>query len=268
VSVLSFPTRTFTALIADYRKVAEDAGLAWNQRLSSTGAVVKAERWNLTKIAETPGETIYLSHLGTDRKTLAEINRRRAHLGEHAMEAAALPRGWQALLRALVPASALDVLEGPGLDAFRLIETSRAQGELVSRFKALQTSDSDEAALAFLSESVDQIQLTPYGACTASFVSEPCPKHLTCLSVCSHLIRTSDAKTVANNRKLLARYQALLEQCPPPEAETAAQKIWRDKLETDVERLRRLVATEPGQYVFPGGDDHGSPYAFHPLSLL
>jgi hypothetical protein len=167
-----------------------------------------------------------------------------------------------------VPASALDVLEGPALDAFRLIETGRAQGELVSRFKALQTSDSDEAALAFLSESVDQIQLTPYGVCTASFVSEACPKHLTCLNGCCHLVRTSDAKTVANNRKLLARYEALLDQCPSVEMETAAQKTWREKLSTDVERLRRLVATEPGQYAVPDGDDYGSPYAPQPESLL
>ena len=167
-----------------------------------------------------------------------------------------------------VPADALGALEGPALDAFRLIETGRAQGELVSRFKALQSSDSDEAALTFLAESVDQVQLTPYGLCTASFVSEACPKHLTCLNGCNHLVRTSDAKTVANNRILLARYEALLDQYPSVETETAAQKAWREKLSSDVERLRRLVATEPGQHVFPDGDDHGSPYAPQPESLL
>jgi len=167
-----------------------------------------------------------------------------------------------------VPADALDVLKGPALDAFRLIETGRAQGEIVSRFKALQSSDSDEAALTFLAESVDQVQLTPYGLCTASFVSEACPKHLTCLNGCNHLVRTSDAKTVANNRKLLARYEALLDQYPSVETETAAQNAWREKLSNDVERLRRLVATEPGQHVFPDGDDHGSLYAPQPESLL
>ena len=158
-----------------------------------------------------------------------------------------------------VPADALDVLEGPALDAFRLIETGRAEGELVSRFKALQSSDGDDSALAFLAEAVDQVQLTPYGVCTASFISEACPKHLTCLSGCSHLIRTADAKTVANNRKLVARYEALLDQCPSAEMETTVQKTWREKLETDVGRLRRLVATAPGQQVFPDGDDHVSP---------
>jgi hypothetical protein len=94
MSVISFPTRTFTALVADYRKVAEDARLSWNQRLSSSGAVAGPERWNLTEIAGSPGETIYLSHLGTDKKTLAEINRRRAERGEPALDATALPRGW------------------------------------------------------------------------------------------------------------------------------------------------------------------------------
>jgi hypothetical protein len=167
-----------------------------------------------------------------------------------------------------VPTSALDLLEGPALDAFRLIETGQAEGELVSSFKALQSGEGDEAALAFLAESVAQAQLTPYGVCTASFISEACPKHLTCLNGCSHLVRTSDAKTVANNRKLLARYEALLDQCPSVETETAAQKTWREKLAHDVERLRRLVATEPGQFVFPGGDDHSSPYAPQPEGLL
>ena len=166
-----------------------------------------------------------------------------------------------------VPADALDVLEGPALDAFRLIETGRAEGELVSRFKALQSSDGDDSALAFLAEAVDQVQLTPYGVCTASFISEACPKHLTCLSGCSHLIRTSDAKTVANNRKLVARYEALLDQCPSAEMETTVQKTWREKLETDVVRLRRLVATAPGQQVFPDGDDHASPYTPRPEGL-
>jgi hypothetical protein len=167
-----------------------------------------------------------------------------------------------------VPADALDVLEGPALDAFRLIETGRAEGELVSRFKALQSSDGDDSALAFLAESVDQVQLTPYGVCTASFVSEACPKHLTCLNSCGHLVRTSDAKTVANNHKLLARCEALLNQCPSAETESPAQKTWREKLSTDVERLRRLVATELGQFAFPDGDDHGSPYAPQPEGLL
>jgi len=148
-----------------------------------------------------------------------------------------------------------------------LIETGQAEGELVSRFKALQSSDGDDSALALLAESVDQVQLTPYGVCTASFISEACPKHLTCLNDCSHLIRTSDAKTVANNRKLLARYEALLKQCPSVEKETAVQRTWREKLATDVERLRRLVATEPGQFVFPDGDDHASPYTPQPEGL-
>ena len=166
-----------------------------------------------------------------------------------------------------VPAAALEVLEGPALDAFRLIETGQAEGELVRRYKALQSSDGDDSALAFLAESVDQAQLTPYGVCTASFVSEACPKHLTCLNGCSHLVRTSDAKTVANNRKLLARYEALLKQCPSVDKETVVQKTWREKLETDVVRLCCLVATEPGQQVFPDGDDHGSPYAPQPEGL-
>lgn len=160
-----------------------------------------------------------------------------------------------------VPAGVLDVLEGPALDAFRLIESGQAEGELVNRFKALQSSEGDDSALALLAEAVDQVQLTPYGVCTASFISEACPKHLTCLNDCSHLVRTSDAKTVANNRKLLARYEALLDQCPSVEKETAVQKTWREKLETDIERLSRLVATEPGQFVFPDGDDQASPYA-------
>lgn len=167
-----------------------------------------------------------------------------------------------------VPAGAVDTLEGSALDAFRLIESGQARGEVVIRFKALQSSEGDEAALAFLNESIDQIQLTPYDVCTASFVSEPCPKHLTCLSGCSHLLRTSDAKTVANNRTLLSRFDALLANCPPPAIETPPQTAWRLKLEGDVARLRQLLSTEPGQFAFPAGDDHGSPYNPEPMSLL
>jgi len=138
----------------------------------------------------------------------------------------------------------------------------------VTRFKTLQASDGDEAALAFLNEAVDQLQLTPYGVCTTSFVSEPCPKHLTCLNGCSQLLRTADAKTLANNRTLLARYEDLLAQCPSAAAETPVQRTWRLKLEADVTRLRRLSATAPGQFVFPDGEDHASAYAHQPVSLL
>lgn len=167
-----------------------------------------------------------------------------------------------------VPDSALDALEGSALDVFRLIESGQARGELAGNFKALQSSEGDEAALAFLNESIDQIQLTPYGVCTASFVSEPCPKHLTCLNGCSHLLRTSDPKTVANNQNLLSRFVALLADCPPTAIETPPQKAWRLKLEGDIARLRQLLASEPGQFAFPFGDDHGSPYDPEPMSLL
>lgn len=138
----------------------------------------------------------------------------------------------------------------------------------MTRFKTLQASDGDKAALAFLNEAVDQLQLTPYGVCAASFVSEPCPKHLTCLNGCSHLLRTADAKTIANNRTLLARYEDLLAQCPSAAAETPVQRSWRLKLEVDVARLRRLIGAAPGQFVFPDGEDHASTYTRQPVSLL
>ena len=73
------------------------------------------------------------------RKTVARVPRvRQPDLAQH-------------LTDIDVPVGALDVLEGSALDAFRIIESGQARGELVSRFKALQASDGDEAALAFLS---------------------------------------------------------------------------------------------------------------------
>ena len=85
---------------------------------------------------------------------------------------------------------------------------------------------------------------------------------------CSHLLRTADAETIANNRKLLARYEHLMDQCPSREVETPVQATWRRKLEADVAHLRRLIATTPGGPVFPDGEDHASPYVHQPVSLL
>ena len=51
------------------------------------------------------------------------------------------------------------------------------------------------------------------------------------------------------------------------DGETAARKTWREKLETEVERLRCLVATKPWRCVFPNGGDQASPYAPQPEGL-
>jgi hypothetical protein len=125
VSVTAFPTATYTALIADYRKVADNAGLAWDQVLSVTGAVAPAERWNLSAIAGVPGTKLYLSSLGTDAKTLAEINRRRADRGEVSMDAAALPRGWQDLVRALIVKHLVAEKKTPGHAANNVARPTR-----------------------------------------------------------------------------------------------------------------------------------------------
>ena len=139
MSVISFPTRTFTALVADYRRIAEDTGLTWNQRLSSSGAVAKPERWNLTEIAGSPGETIYLPHLGTDKKTLAERNRRRVERGEPALDATTLPRGWQDLLRTLD-----DVL----VQTQALRERLKAQNETGTRRRARHPRSEDRQGVS------------------------------------------------------------------------------------------------------------------------
>ena len=125
MSVTSFPTATHSALIADYRKVADGAGLAWDQALSATGAVAPAERWNLSTLAGVPGTKLYLSSLGTDAKTLAEINRRRTERGAAVLDASALPRGWQDLVRALVVKHLVAEKKTPGHTANNVARPAR-----------------------------------------------------------------------------------------------------------------------------------------------
>jgi len=125
VSVTSLPTATHNALIADYRKVADDAGLAWEQALSATGAVAPAERWNLSTLAGMPGTKFYLSSLDTDAKTLAEINRRRSERGAAALDASVLPGGWQDLFRALVVKHLVAEKKSPGHAANNVARPTR-----------------------------------------------------------------------------------------------------------------------------------------------
>ncbi|NEX19512.1 hypothetical protein G3480_04155 [Thiorhodococcus mannitoliphagus] len=87
--------------------------------------MASAERWNLSAIAGVPGTKLYLSSLGTDAKTLAEINRRRADRGEVSMDATALPRGWQDLVRALIVKHLVAEKKTPGHAANNVARPTR-----------------------------------------------------------------------------------------------------------------------------------------------
>lgn len=125
MSVVSLPTRTFKSLVASYQQVARDAGLVWQQRLSDTGAIERTERWNLSDIAAVPGTKIHLSSLEADAKTLSEINRRREARGDKAVDATALPRGWQDLVRALVVKHLVAEKKSPGNAANNIARPAR-----------------------------------------------------------------------------------------------------------------------------------------------
>jgi len=171
----------------------------------------------------------------------------------------------------------------------RLIKSGKARGPIVEAFRNLQQTQGEDAALEYLRAEADGFHSTPYGHCINSFTVDPCPKHLECFTGCRHLSATD----LTENRNNLVQLEARLETAVQA-IEERKQRIGRDnpmELDTEagdkhcssltlsaqsmqtwtssgigvdnqlihakrrLEGVRKLLATPPGQQVFPDGPD-------------
>jgi hypothetical protein len=146
-------------------------------------------------------------------------------------------------------------------EVFKLIRSGKANGLVVDEFKRIEKDEGLSAAIDFLETNADGFHLTPYGACVNSFTVEPCPKHLQCFEGCRHLMRTGLAEHENNlvelQKRLVRQAEAIDNHPAPPGAKVNMKADTKRKLDA----IKQMMVTEPGDHVFPEGEDLAKPIA-------
>ncbi len=171
----------------------------------------------------------------------------------------------------------------------RLIKAGKAAGPIVQAFKRIQQTQGEDAALEYLRAEADGFHSTPYGHCINSFLVDPCPKHLECFTGCRHLSATNLTENRHNLVQLEARLDTAVQaiearkqrigRVAPLELEAVAGEENGSSLtaspqsvhtwvpgtigidnqlshaKTRLAGVRKLLATPPGEQVFPDGPD-------------
>lgn len=137
----------------------------------------------------------------------------------------------------------------------KLVKTGRANGPIVAEFKRLEQTHGPELAFSYLKGEADGFHATPYGHCLNSFTVSPCPTHLECFNGCSHLSATDLPENRRNLVLLQGKLKAAVElaHSKPPGAVGRDNQIRHAEIR--LANVGRLLATEPGQKVFPNGSD-------------
>ncbi|HEX7643464.1 MAG TPA: hypothetical protein VF472_14755 [Burkholderiaceae bacterium] len=137
----------------------------------------------------------------------------------------------------------------------KMIKAKKANGPIVEAFRRIQASEGDDSAYEYLRVEADGFHATPYGHCLNSFTVDPCPKHLECFANCRHLSATDLPENRKNLIRLEGKFKAAIETI---KARPSTSLGWRNQLNHAEERLvgvQKLLATAPGERVFPDGLD-------------
>jgi hypothetical protein len=171
----------------------------------------------------------------------------------------------------------------------RLIKAGKARGPIVEAFGRIQRTEGEDAAFDYLQAEADGFHSTPYGSCINSFMVDPCPKDLECFTGCKHLSATDLTKNRLNLVQLEARLETAVHaiearklpttgqeaalqleaggESGASDLQVAAQPIERRRpgsigldnqlahAKVRLAGVRKLLATPPGQLVFPDGPD-------------
>jgi len=169
----------------------------------------------------------------------------------------------------------------------RLIKGGKAAGPIVKAFETILKTQGEDAAIEYLRAEADGFHSTPYGHCINSFMVDPCPTHLECFNGCRHLTATGLTENRTNLVQLEARLQVAVDAIQArkgitggavaslpetaqdqansvqlPAAAAIQRRVTTIGLDnqlahatTRLANVRKLLAAEPGQVVFPDGPD-------------
>lgn len=142
----------------------------------------------------------------------------------------------------------------------KLIKAGRATGPLVEKFREIQRRDGDELAFEFLKAEADGFHSTPYGHCIKSFTVDPCPKNLECFAGCLHLTATNLPQNRRHLEALERRFNAALSEVKSRTSNSIGVKNQLAHVTIRLENVRKLLATAPGERVFPDGQDFSNEF--------
>lgn len=193
--------------------------------------------------------------------------------------------------RVALPADVEATLSEKSATLVRLLNSGRARGPIVETFQRMQREQGELVAIQYLSAEAPGFHATPYGDCVSDYMTEPCKTHVECFNGCKNLVATD---IEANRQNLLQLKQRLelavsvltkrvvglgdarrkklssdsIENLVKPtslnrasdsiESRTATNTGVENQLAHARERLagvNKLLATPPGQLVFPDGKD-------------
>lgn len=137
----------------------------------------------------------------------------------------------------------------------KMIKAGRANGPIVKEFKRIQREEGDEAAYTFLKAEADGFHATPYGHCLNSFTVDPCPTHLECFNGCMHLSATDLPENKRNLVVLEGKLKDALELARAKDTNAIGRENQIRHAEVRLANIARLMRTEPGELVFPNGED-------------
>lgn len=143
----------------------------------------------------------------------------------------------------------------------KMIKTGKASGPIVDDFKRIQQEEGDEAAFEFLRAEADGFHATPYGTCVSSFTVSPCPKHLQCFDGCRHLTTSERPEVKKNLIALEIRLLAAVEDGAARHTKTIGAANQVRHAQSMLAGVRKLLAAQPGEQVFPNGRDFSRPSA-------
>lgn len=137
----------------------------------------------------------------------------------------------------------------------RMIKAGKANGPIVDAFHRIQRTEDDTAAYEYLRVEADGFHATPYGHCLNSFTVDPCPKHLECFANCRHLSATDLPENRRNLMRLEGKFKGAIEVIRSRPSTSLGWKNQLDHAEKRLAGVQKLLATPPGERVFPEGLD-------------
>ena len=154
-----------------------------------------------------------------------------------------------------IPDEALVRLPDKAQTTLRLIMTGRARGPIVDKFIEIREASGEPEAFDFLAAEADGFHVTPWGYCLKNFWISSCPKHLQCTKNCGHYARSDNPAHDTHLRKVKSRTEVALKKLrakPKQSPGYANQVVHAEEL---IAGIDAALATQPGQRVFPDGDD-------------
>lgn len=193
--------------------------------------------------------------------------------------------------RIALPAEIEAELSEKSATLVRLMKSGRARGPVVEQFTRMQRQHGELVAIQYLSAEAPGFQPTPYGDCISDLMTNPCKTHVECFNGCKNLVATDveanrqhllqlrtrleiavsvlEKRIAQIDEKKLKRLSSnsidnLLEPTPLTnnrdsiEARTAKNTGIENQLahaKVRLDGVNKLLATPPGQLVFPDGKD-------------